>query len=431
MKHYLRVFSKNIYVLVAVVVAVHALLNMLGNTLERDAIGDVVNVYAPWADSIHPHTKWLGVAAPWVYPFVAWVPILIAHWLLPFDYLKSWVVMATLLNLIAVGQLVAWGRRPAAFKAAWFYLLFLALLGPVAITRLDGISASLAILGIAGIVTVAATADRAAGIAARASGSFSISIVWFTLAAWLKVWPLALVLAVLQKGRNFREQLFVIGATCAGILGVGVLLGGDANLFSFITMQSDRGLQVESPVAGIWVFLAFFRLNNALIYFDEPLMTYQVSGDGAKLVASLMTLALAVAISITAWLIFKALRAGADTYRLIALASLTATLDLIVFNKVGSPQYQLWLAAPVMLGLALGLKNWRKPTVAVLSLGLLTQLVYPIFYVDLVSGLAPGAVLILGLRNLLLIALLVWANVQLGKLGKHSRTLPRRASIRN
>ena len=144
-----------------------------------------------------------------------------------------------------------------------------------------------------------------------------------------------------------------------------------------------------------------------------------------------MTLALAVAISITAWLIFKALRAGADTYRLIALASLTATLDLIVFNKVGSPQYQLWLAAPVMLGLALGLKNWRKPTVAVLSLGLLTQLVYPIFYVDLVSGLAPGAVLILGLRNLLLIALLVWANVQLGKLGKHSRTLPRRASIRN
>ncbi len=411
-------FSKNIYVVLASVVAVHALLNILGNTLEHEAIGDVVNVYAPWADSIHPQTKWLGVAAPWVYPFVAWAPILIAHWLLPFDYLKSWVLMATVLNIVAVGQLLAWGRRPAAFKAAWFYVLFLALLGPVAITRLDGISVTLALFGVAGVVT-------AAGTVGRLANSFSWSIFWFTLAAWLKVWPVALVLAVLQKGSALRRQLLVVGATCAGILGVGALLGGNSNLFSFITMQSDRGLQVESPVSGIWVFLAFFRLNNALIYFDEPLMTYQVSGDGTKVVASLMTAALAVAIAVTVWLIAKALKAGADSYRLIALAALTATLDLIVFNKVGSPQYQLWLVVPVMLGLALGLKNWRKPTIAVLCLGLLTQLIYPVLYVDLVSGPAPLPVLVLGVRNLLLIALLVWSNLEIGKLGKPAKHLPK------
>jgi hypothetical protein len=47
--------------------------------------------------------------------------MLAAH-LLPFAYLKSWILMAGLLNLVAVGQLVAWGRRPSAFGAAWFYV---------------------------------------------------------------------------------------------------------------------------------------------------------------------------------------------------------------------------------------------------------------------------------------------------------------------
>jgi hypothetical protein len=137
------------------------------------------------------------------------------------------------------------------------------------------------------------------------------------------------------------------------------------------------------------------------------------------------SIALAVAIAVTVWLIAKALKAGADSYRLIALAALTATLDLIVFNKVGSPQYQLWLVVPVMLGLALGLKNWRKPTIAVLCLGLLTQLIYPVLYVALVSGPAPLPVLVLGVRNLLLIALLVWSNLQLGKLGKPAKHAPK------
>jgi hypothetical protein len=78
-------------------------------------------------------------------------------------------------------------------------------------------------------------------------------------------------------------------------------------------------------------------------------------------------------------LLLKARRAGSKPERVIAVAALTATLDLIVFNKVGSPQYQIWLVAPVMLGLAFGLKNWRLPTFGVLALALLTQLVYPIF----------------------------------------------------
>ena len=101
---------------------------------------------------------------------------------------------------------------------------------------------------------------------------------------------------------------------------------------------------------------------------------------------------------------------------------MTATLDLIVFNKVGSPQYQLWLVAPVIMGLVFGLKNWRLPTLSVLALALLTQLVYPLLYNDMIA-LSPVPVFVLGLRNLGLIALLVWSNLELGALGKPAKNL--------
>ena len=280
----------------------------------------------------------------------------------------------------------------------------------MAITRLDGISVSLAILGISALIATTGQLASSA-VATRAA------LIWFTVAAWLKVWPVALVLALAQRGEVLKRQLFIVGATCLVILGVGVLLGGNQNLFSFITMQAGRGLQVESPIAFVWVALAFLHVGSAMIYFDQPLMTFQVSGDATAVVASLMTAAQIVAISITAWLMVKALRAGGRSYSIITLTALTATLDLIVFNKVGSPQYQLWLTAPVILGLAIGLKNWRVPTFGVLGLALLTQLVYPLFYNDMLL-LEPLPVALLGLRNLGLIALLVWANIQLGKLSE-------------
>ena len=406
----LKVFSTNIFVLMAVLLAIHVALNIFGSTSEVEAVGDVVNVYKPWVDAIGPQTKWLGVAQPWVYPFVAWAPIIVARWLIPFDYLQSWMLLATLLNLVAVGQLVRWGRRTQAFAAAWFYLAFVALLGPVAITRLDGISVSLAIIGIASLL-------RASDQIASRIDATRFALVWFTIAAWIKVWPVALVLSVLQKGAALRAQILVIGATCLVILGLGVVLGGDANLFSFVTTQTDRGLQVESPIAFIWVAMATAGAAHSIVYFDTPLMTYQVSGDGVAIVSSLMSLVQFGAVAITAFLMWRASKTNVRLNQIMVLTALTATLDLIVFNKVGSPQYQLWLAAPVVLGLALGLPKWRVPTIAVLMLALLTHQVYPLHYNEMLT-LQPYAVALLGLRNLILIALLVWSNLALGKLAK-------------
>jgi len=53
----------------------------------------------------------------------------------------------------------------------------------------------------------------------------------------------------------------------------------------------------------------------------------------------------------------------------------------------------------------------------VLMLALLTHQVYPLHYNEMLT-LQPYAVALLGLRNLILIALLVWSNLELGKLAK-------------
>ena len=422
MNRLFNVFRSSIFVLVAATIAVHVALYLLGTSVEKDAIGDVLNAYKPWVDALHPDRKWLGVAEPWVYPFLAWIPILLAKLLLPFDYLLSWQFLALTLNIFAIGNLVAWGRRQSAFGAAWFYLAFLGLLGPVAFTRLDGISASLAIIGVTfiirwvGLSGAAKDADQPMLNDAFATRTRP-ALIFFTIAAWIKVWPVALVFGLLQKGQGFRRQVVTLASTCLVILGVGVLLGGNANLFSFVTLQTDRGLQVESPAAFAWVVLASLHESNAIVYFDQLLTTYQVSGDLVQEISFLMSFVLLIAISITAYLHWRGLKAGANSAHLAAVTALTATLDLIVFNKVGSPQYQLWLVAPVILGLALGIKKWAVPTYFVLGLALLTQLVYPLFYSSLIAT-EPFAVAVLGLRNLGLIVLLVWANLRLTRMGK-------------
>jgi hypothetical protein len=143
---------------------------------------------------------------------------------------------------------------------------------------------------------------------------------------------------------------------------------------------------------------------------------------GVTEVASIMTLVQFSALAITIWLGFRAKKAGVDKNTLFAWIFLTATLDLLVFNKVGSPQYELWVIGAAFVGVLFGTANW-KPVVwlTVFSSGL-SWLIFPIFYGDLLDG-KPFGVSLLIVRNLAVVAILVWSNMQLMKLGKKELAL--------
>jgi hypothetical protein len=107
-----------------------------------------------------------------------------------------------------------------------------------------------------------------------------------------------------------------------------------------------------------------------------------------------------------------AARRGSDAAEVLPAMALGFTTALIVVNKVGSPQYVGWIAAPVVLGLAVRATgrgaSFAGPAALALATAGLTQLIYPTFFNRLLAT-DLTMVLVLTLRNLLLLLLLVWA----------------------
>jgi hypothetical protein len=382
-------------------ILVHLWLIFEANQNPQTAPFNDVNLYGYWADQVLQGNGILGVNTPWVYPFVALGPILLAKLIGGgAGMLTGWLIFICAINLIGVSAIVDWGQEgKAAFRSAFFYLGFIALLGPVAVGRIDSAAAFFAMLGLVQVYR----------------NRFRTGMVFFTLGAWMKIWPVAAALALFASAKAKLKSIFGGLATVVVILLTGFVLGANRNLFSFVTMQGARGLQVESVAATFWVWAAKFGLPGAGIYFDNQLVTNQVSGAFSAETASLLSFVMVAAIGITAWLGFRAFKAGADSKQLFVAVFLTAALDLIVFNKVGSPQFEVWLAIPLMAGILLGLPNWRFPLALGAAIALLTNLLYPVFYMDLM-GLGWLGIAILTVRNISLVALLIWANLRLTKL---------------
>jgi hypothetical protein len=102
---------------------------------------------------------------------------------------------------------------------------------------------------------------------------------------------------------------------------------------------------------------------------------------------------------------------------------------LIAVNKVGSPQYVGWYAVPVVWGLVAGYPSARRflpVAIGVLPLALLTQVIYPGFYDELLA-VHTWMVFVLTVRNVLEVAVLVWAVVALVRLARRS---PEPSSVR-
>ena len=198
-----------------------------------------------------------------------------------------------------------------------------------------------------------------------------------------------------------------------------LLMGGGPNLFSFITAQSSRSLQIEAPIATPWMWMSIASPSNYHRYNDSNLLTWEVSGPGSGLVSKLMTPLMALAITAIIVLLFRARRRGAAPQDALLTGSLALVSAMIVFNKVGSPQYMLWLAPIVVVGLLGDRGVWRVPANLMMAISIATTLIFPIFYMPLVHG-SRSALMLLSARNVLLVVLLGWAVMRLVSLGKKS-----------
>ncbi len=397
----------NLPVLLGLAILANSWLLLVGQNGVGTPMGDLYFAYQPWANQVLQQNLLLGISVPWVYPYVAVIPMLLANLAWPGHLADAWLVGYAALMVASLAAFVLYKPTDAAalkrrYLAAYTWVGLTVALGPVSISRIDSVSVLLAMLGALAIAT----------------GSRSGAAAFFTFASWLKIWPIAMFVAIAAHSKNWLKPVQIGAAISAGILFVGLVLGGNGALLSFVTGQVDRGIQIESPAATPWLIAAALGAIDAGNVYNQKLMTFEAFGPGTSELAFWLGPVQAGALLITIVLGFLANRKALTQHaqnNVIVWTAFTATLDLIFFNKVGSPQFMSWLAVPVVLAILLGAERWRAAVVIVFALSLLTWLIYPAIYGAILSA-EFGATMVLVLRNLLELAALVYANYRLNAL---------------
>lgn len=236
-------------------------------------------------------------------------------------------------------------------------------------------------------------------------------------------------------------QLAVRGALLAGLT-VGCFLpfyvAGGPDTLGFFAYHQDRGVQMESTYGSIQL---------ALHEFGSPVEIYHSHGSEnvrsvtseffTKVAPIVMVVTHALAAIVCFVLLRRASKSNAEPLastatlaerhpQLILGSALLVFLAFVLSNKVFSPQYMLWIVALVPL-VPLPLAARRYAGITFLLACAITTILVPFLYAsDLVVYTpegerlppTPRAILLLGLRNLLMVGLTI--GIAIGLL-KHSR----------
>ncbi len=380
-------------------------------------------LYQRWMTDGLVDGRWPVLDGPWVYPAGALLPLVAVAWAarglaalgLRADqtFTAAWTVMVTALNVLAVRQVL---RHPGGRAATWWWVGFLVALGPVAVGRLDALVPPMVVLAL----LAAARRPRAAAALLPA-------------AARIKVAPGALLVpVVLMLRRAWSSAVWPAAAVSAVVLGVVGLLGGRDHVWSFLTAQSGRGLQIESVGATPWLVWGLF--SDAVQRGYAPIKAFEVTGPGVgtacQVLDVLFYVAMVVVVLLLVWRAWGPRRL--PTVELLTRGSLLIMLTMVVTDKVLSPQYLTWLVAPVAVALAwrlttradphpgsvarlaARLSGWWATAGVLLGLAAASQVVFPWGYSGLL-GARPDVTMVLAVRNLGLVVLWLataWAVVR-------------------
>ncbi|PWC07378.1 glycosyltransferase 87 family protein [Mycetocola zhujimingii] len=365
-------------------------------------LGDVTLVYQRWVEQALAGDGIPGIDGRWVYPAAALLPLFAAMAAGPENYGLTWLLLVTVLNAAALAVLLGRHRSPRRVAAAWWWIAFTAALGPISLARIDSITVPLAIIAL----LVVAKHPRLAG-------------TLLALATWIKVWPAAIIAAIVIASRR-RWDIVVAGLVTSAVIALIVTAaGGSEFLFGFVAEQADRGLQIEAPAASWYLWLAALGSGSSAIYYSTEILTFQVQGPNVDTVAAILTPVSAVAAAGVALIGLVAVRRGAPVVQVLPPLALALVVTLMLVNKVGSPQFVTWLVAPVVLGIVWRGRRYLVPALIALAVAVLTHLVYPYLYGHLLRA-DPVLVAILTVRNLGYAVLLGWAIVAVAQAGRRA-----------
>lgn len=313
------------------------------------------------------------------------------------------VFVLFMLALDAVFTYAAWrtgGRRHDL--AVDFWIAFVFLVGPLSYVRFDIIPAVLA----GGALLAARTRPWVAGAVTG-------------LGAAIKLWPALLIPALLADRRGRKPTAIGFVVVGFGLALISLIAGGMTRLFSPLTWQSGRGLQIESVWASPLMLLRMVDPRRWVVQ-NSRFQAYEIFGPAVGLWQTVSDVATVVGLLVIMVLWVRSFRVrGGVSPIAVALVVLATVALVIITNKTLSPQYLLWLGGPItalllLRGSAATVKLRRSivwTAVAALVLAGLTQLVYPLLY-DGYLGFTDQAGMVVAtvvtaVRNLCLLAFAV------------------------
>ena len=285
---------------------------------------------------------------------------------------------AVVLFMLGVDALVAWllwraaGSRISAGLRLW--LLFVPALGPIVFARFDLVPAALTAAAL-----LALAAPRAASAGALTA-----------LGAGFKLWPAASLPALLVPLDSARRL-----KALAGFAAVGALIGlatvaaaGWSRLWSPLTAQAERGLQLEAFPALPLLWARFFDATGAWSVRYAACKCHEIFGPGVHTALQVGTYCLVIGGLALLVLHVRAFGAPAERRTPAVSALLTALVVLVwlVGGRVFSPQYVIWLAAPIaVLGVLPGRPLPALDVGLFVVASLLTHIVFPFGYGPLIN----------------------------------------------
>ncbi|MEW6279454.1 MAG: hypothetical protein AB1758_12565, partial [Candidatus Eremiobacterota bacterium] len=209
----------------------------------------------------------------------------------------------------------------------------------------------------------------------------------------LKLWPVLTLPLFWRFFPAAQRRALVIWAAGGLLLAFGPFSGWLGGLFAY---HAQRPVQIESSYGGLVCVLHAVLGSTASVAISFG--SANLAGGLADLLKPVSTVLTALGPGLVLWLYWR--RADGSTESLNrALVGLVAVL--LLFSRVFSPQYALWL-----LPLAFLIRETRIRWAA-LAVCALTHLIYPVYYPELVHlELRPGLLVLV--RSVVLAFLLGW-----------------------
>lgn len=372
--------------------------------------GEVLEGHLPFRDFSYSYPPWSIVSVVLPGFFTATVPQYIVFFRLEMAVFE----LGTVVLLHATARSVLGLGIRAQRRGALLYLVLSTASAPVLLDRLD---LPVAFLVLASFYLLVGRRKETLGW-----GAVALGISW-------KLVPVFTAPYLALHASRDEPSLMALLRSAGRLLALGILLNLPFLMWigpsvgQCLTMHWGRGIQIESSYASLLLPLreVGLPLDVELTNVSYNLVTSLT--PALKSVSSALLLlgeGLVLALAIGGWMLRKA-QGHREAAHATLVAMLASLLVLLLFNKVLSPQFFVWVYPLAALDLSVDRPGRRTDTVLWAGLAILTTVIYPILYESLV-GFGLFARLVLLCRNLILATLTVRCVVRVG------RTSSRRSS---